>query len=101
MWKVLPYSKQLNLKQAYNDKLSITDFFIVGGAFGASILVGLLLFSQYIWPFFMIAVTIIAYVMVSPSGEPNTKNYQKLKIVILKKRAVYHSINRPKERWWR
>lgn len=97
----VPYSQKLHVEQAYNAKLSIADFMIVGAVSGASFILGYFFFSPIIWPIFGAASLIIAYLFVSPSGEPGKKNYQKVYIILFKKRTVYHAINRPQERWWR
>lgn len=99
--KRLPYTKNLHVKQAYSENLTIVDAIAIFGTLLISVAVGKFLLSNYVWYFFVIACTVIMYLLVSPSGEYGKKNYQKIITVMFKKRVVYHSINRPKTRWWR
>lgn len=95
MYHTIQFSKKINIKNQYNSRLSITDFFVIIAAGGVSWLAFSHLFPAVLQLLPAVLGIVISYILVSPSGIPEKKTYQVIWQVLRKPRQVYHSIESP------
>lgn len=89
------FSKNVNLKNAYNGRLSMTDVFVIAGAAGLGWVLAQIFFPAALQLLGPLVGAGISFLLVSPSGVPEKQNYQEILLIMTKQRGIYRAIDKP------